>query len=480
MFGSDGQVHTKATDHSGKSGHQTVTEFIKLQTPQETLQIGFTDQKVSGRAGLLTFAGFLHWHQFTALLARVLPHVRTSKKAIPVAELALGFLAGILAGAQKLTQVAHLRTDVMLPALLAIQRIGSQSSFTRFFQGFSSAGKNLATFRPLWRWCLERLPSRAGGYSLDLDSTRLLHEDGRQEGVQTGYTRMGTKPCLHPLLAVLEEAKLVVGFWLRPGNTACANNVVAFTLDLLANLPKWIRIGVVRADSGFCLPEWLDLLEQQKLAYIVVARLLKPVQRLLRQDLIWTPTDVPGTDAAEVWHQEINWRHPRRVILLRHRIADKQAAGQRSGGKLLVDCPGYLYQALVTNLPESVPPIAVWRRYNPRAGCEEVIKQLDADFALPKLCLAKFWSTEAALSLAILSYNLTQLFHRHLGWQDRVTAATLRFRLFTTGGIISQTGGMPTIRLAVRDEGERAWWRALLDKTLSRYGNCNAVAQTPG
>jgi len=308
--------------------HQTVTDFIRLQTPEQSIQIGFTDQKVSGRAGLLTLAGFFHWHRFGELLARVLPHQRHSKKAIPVADLALGFLSGILAGAQKLAQVAHLRRDVMLPVLLAIQRIGSQSTFTRLFQGFTSAGPNLATFRPLWRWCLERLPSRPGGYALDLDSTRLLHEDGHQEGVAVGYTRLGTKPCLHPLLAVLEEAKLVVGFWLRPGNASCANNVVAFTLDLLANLPKWISLRLVRADSGFCLPEWLDLLEAQKLACIVVARLLKPLQRLLRRDLIWTATEVPGTEVAEVWHQEVNWAQARRVVLLRHKISDKQAAGQ--------------------------------------------------------------------------------------------------------------------------------------------------------
>src|SRR5918996_1037600 len=192
-----------------EAAHQTVTGFIKLQTPGQSIQIGFTDQKVSGRAGLLTFAGFLHWHRFGELLAQVLPHQRKSKKAIPVADLALGFLSGILAGAQKLAQVAHLRRDVMLPVLLAIQRIGSQSSLTRFFQGFTSAGKNLATFRPLWRWCLERLPSRTGGYALDLDSTRLLHEDGHQEGVSVGYTRAGFKPCLHPLLAVLAEVRLV-------------------------------------------------------------------------------------------------------------------------------------------------------------------------------------------------------------------------------------------------------------------------------
>ena len=282
------------------AGHQTVTEFIQVPTPHETIQIGFTDQKVSGHAGLATFCGFLHWHRFGALLGKVLPHVRTSKKAIAPADLALSFIAGILAGAKKLTHVAHLRRDVMLAPLLAIARIGSQSTFTRFFQGFTGPGQNLATFRALWRWGMERLPSRPGGYSLDLDSTRLLHEDGQQEGVKVGYTRLGTKPCLHPLLAVLEEAKLVVSFWLRPGNASCANNVVAFTLDLLANLPKWIRLRLVRADSGFCQPEWLDLLETQKLAYIVVARLLKPLQRLLKKELIWTPTEVPGTAVAEV------------------------------------------------------------------------------------------------------------------------------------------------------------------------------------
>jgi hypothetical protein len=459
-----------------EAAHQTVTGFIKLQTPDQAIQIGFTDQKVSGRAGMLCFAGFLHWHRLGSLLARVLPHQRVSKKAIPVADLALGFLTGILAGAQKLTQVAHLRRDVMLPELLAIQRVGSQSSFTRFFQGFTSAGRNLSTFRPLWRWAMERLPSHSGGYSLDLDSTRLLHEDGHQEGVKTGYTRLGNKPCLHPLLAVLEEAKLVAGFWLRAGNSSCASNVIAFTLDLLANLPRQVRLRVVRADSGFCLAEWLALLEQQHLYYIVVARLLKPLQRLLKQELIWTASEVPGTEVAQVWHQEINWDKPRRVVLMRHRIAEKE----RPGGKPLLDCPGYLFQALVTNLPESVPPIAVWRDYNGRAGCEEVIKQLDADFALPKLCLQKFWSTEAALSLAVFSYNLCVLFQRHVGWFDRVTAATLRYRLFTTGGIISETGGRTTIRLAVHTLAERAWWRRLLEKIQCPVPNCNSVPARPG
>ena len=70
-----------------------------------------------------------------------------------------------------------------------------------------------------------------------------------------------------------------------------------------------------------------------------------------------------------------------------------------------------------------------------------------------KSSLKKFYATEAALSLAVLSYNLCLLFQSHLRVaSDRVTAGTLRFLLFTTGGVISRTGGYITIRLAVSQE----------------------------
>jgi hypothetical protein len=116
----------------------------------------------------------------------VLPRCKQRRRGDEPFEYALGFLAGILAGAKKLTHVAPLRRDVMLAPLLAIQGVPSPSALSRFFQRFTSAGQNLATFRPLWRWGLARLCSRPGGYALDLDSTRLLHEDGHQEGVAVG------------------------------------------------------------------------------------------------------------------------------------------------------------------------------------------------------------------------------------------------------------------------------------------------------
>lgn len=114
---------------------------------------------------------------------------------------------------------------------------------------------------------------------------------------------------------------------------------------------------------------------------------------------------------AQLEYQMMIWPHPRRLVLIGHRVREDESRG----GKRLLDVPGCRFQALVTSLPGTPhPPLAVWCYYNGRADCENVIKELQEGFALPTLCLEKFWATEAALSLATLTYNLTVLFQRHL------------------------------------------------------------------
>jgi hypothetical protein len=455
--------------------HQTVAPAFNFKSGGKAIAVEFTDQRLSAHAGSATFWGWLHPSGWVKALAVALPHAASlSNNNLPALAKALAFTHGLLCEARKLTHLAYLRRDPLVPELLNIERVPSQSSFSRFFAGFGSAAANLRCFRPLWQWCVHRLPSRKEGYTLDLDSTRLLHEDGRQEGVAVGYTKRGLKPCLHPLLAVLAEVRVVAQFWLRSGNASCGSNAVAFFQELWANLPRHIRLRGVRADSGFCLPELLALWEELRVPFVVVAQLSQPIQRLLRGDLVWTKTEVPGTEVAEVMYQAMSWPHPRRLVLIRHRLADKD----RAGGKKLIDVPGYLFQALVTSLPVSSCPLAVWRHYNGRADCENVIKELQSGFALGTLCLESFWATEAALSLAVLTYNLTVLFQRHLGWQTKVTIHSLRFWLFVTAGIISHPKGKTTIRLAVPPR-ERTWWQLLWEKILSPFPNCNAVGNKP-
>src|SRR3989442_13924836 len=197
----------------------------------------------------------------------------------------------------------------------------------------------------------------------------------------------------------------------------------------------------------------------------------RPVHSLIRKTTQWQPTELAGTEVAQVMHQEWGWSKARRVVLIRHLQSQRPDAA----GKLLVDCPGYAYQVLVTSLASDAGAFEIWRRYNGRAGSENVIRELDECFALPDISLKKFYATEAALSLAVLSYNLCVLFQRHLGWMDKGTAATLRFLIFTTGGIISRSGGYTTIRLAVPPGRHRQWWARLLDKLSCPFTNCVAV-----
>ena len=324
----------KTTQSSGtRPDHQTVAGTLEFKSNGKSIAIGFTDQELSPHAGSALFWGWLKPLDWCKKLAAALPHAlpRSNNKLLPL-EKALAFMHGLLCDARKLTHVSYLRRDPLVPELLGITRVASQSVLTRFFQGFTSAGDNLRCFRPLWHWGMDRLPSQKEGYTLDLDSTRLLHKDGQQEGVKGGYTKQGIKPCLHPLLAVLAEVRLVAQLWLRPGNASCGSNSAAFFLDLWKNLPRHIRLKGVRADSGFCLPELLDLWERLKLPYVVVAQLSQPIQKIIKGDLKWTATEVPGTEVAELEYQAMSWPHPRRLVLLRHRVSDDEERGGTEPG----------------------------------------------------------------------------------------------------------------------------------------------------
>lgn len=446
--------------------HQTVIEISRASGPQ-SIRIGFTDQRLTAHGGLAFWSAFLHKRRVRQQLEAALPHAPSSPNAYVPTDTALSFMGGILAGADKLSRVAHLANDPAIAEVLGVEAIPSQSTLSRFFGVFTQAASD--RLNDLHTLALRALPSRGEGYTLDLDSWSLLHEDGHQEGVAIGHTRVGTKPCHRPLLACLAEAKMVVGFWLRRGDSQCAHQAPRFLGELLQRLPRHIRVRAIRADAGFYHEEFLRACEARKLRYVVVARLYTKWQRYCRHDdAAWAASELPGLEV-----QELESEAPgRRLIILRHRVSERAEAG----GKMLLDVPGYRFQALITNLPLSWSALAVWRFYNGRADSENRIKELGGQFGVRGLCCQKFWATEAACQLAIFSYNLCVLLQRELGLLQKVQLATLRWRLFCRAAVWSRPQGRPTIKLAVRPK-ERWWWLKLVEKLNSMLPplNCNAV-----
>ena len=430
----------------------------------KSIRIGFTDQRLTAHGGLAVWTRFITERKLREQLRTVLPHEPTSPNAYDPCDTALGFIGGILCGADKLARVAHLAHDPAVAEVLGIEAVPSQSTLSRFF---ARCGRGACeALSDLHRWALQDLPARAEGYTLDLDSFSLLHEDGHQEGVRVGYTRKGIKPCHRPIVAAIAEVPLVAHFWLRPGNTACVSGAATFLGDTLARLPAAVSIGLVRGDSGFCTHGMIEELEARGLRYIMTAVLRSPVRMFCRHDdAAWTPTEVPGIEVQDLVHDGV------RLVVLRQHIAERPSAG----GKLLLEVPGYRFQALRTNLPSSVNALEVWRRYNGRADIENRIKELGTQFGLKGLCCRSFWATEAACHLAICAYNLCVGLQRRLGQPRRAELTTLRWRLFSCAAVFSHAAGKPTLKLAVATEKRRNWWRVLL-RQMAAKEDCYAVA----
>lgn len=448
-----------------QEAHQTVRLNIDTKATTSSIRISFTDQRLTSHGGMIVWSHFLHQKRFRQQLREVLPHAPTSPNAYDPTDVALGYVGGILCGADKLSRVAWLQSDPAIAQVLGVEAVASQSTLSRFFDAFRQSSCNVLA--GLHRQALWTLPSLKEGYTLDLDSWALLHEDGHQEGVATGYTRQGLKPCHRPLIAGLAETRLIANYWLRSGNSACVNGAAEFLRQTITNLPRHIRVHLVRGDAGFGDASVQAACAALGLKFIFVARLTQKVQALCRHgDEHWQKTEVAGLEV-----QEVELEQPgRRLIVVRQRLAQRPEAG----GKTLFEMEGYRFQALVTNLPRSMDALNVWRRYNGRADLENRIRELGEQFGIKRLCVQKFWGTEAMHHLAIAAYNLCVLLQRRLGQLEKCELNTLRWRLFGRAAVWSFARGKPTLKLAVRAEPDRHWWREIFNK-LTALPNCNAV-----
>jgi hypothetical protein len=399
-----------------------------------------TPRAVTPFGGLSVFVEFLKRIGFPEQISRELPVCWTSNNAIPAGETFTAFLIAVMAGARRFAHSSMLRADRALHAMLGIKRFPTDSTIRNLFKRFTQA-MVVRMYEPLWAWQLERLPEREGGYSLDLDST-VFERYGRQQGARKGYNpKKPGRVSHHPLLAVLGEAHFILHGWLRSGNTAAGRGAVEFLKEALAKLrsPEWIR--VVRADSGFFDQELLQYLEDQRLSYIVVARLTRWLKQEAARVQEWRALDVIYS-TGEFQLQLFGWDRARRFVVVREEIRETKP----SLGRKLFDLPGYTFRIFVTNRPEA--PEEIWRDYNQRACVEQRIEELKSDLAADDFCLHQFYATEAAFLSILMLFNLLGEFQRATGMAAYRQPASLRAQVFLCGAILGRAGHQTVLHLS--------------------------------
>jgi hypothetical protein len=418
------------------------------------IRFAFTDHPITVWAGAILLRLYFELVGLRgALVPLLVPFAKTSNNQIPVVDVLLAWWYGLALGAERFEHLTRYRRDPLLPRLLGLPRFPSPDTLRRFFQGFTYRWTTEVS-EALIRMSLGAMRPILLGHTLDLDST-VFCRYGEQGGSLKGHNPVKHgRPSHHPLVAWLSERRRLLWATLRAGHAGTANGAREFLAQALTMLPPGHRIGLVRADAGFCVTAFLTALEARDLPYIIVARLTSPVRKLVLHripEADWRPV-ARGIAVAD-WEASLPaWRgQARRFVCLRQTLTDRPDAG----GRRLLECPGYTYRVFVTSVPFAAE--LVTRMYAGRADSENRIKELKEDLSLDTFCLQSFDATDAAFRTGCVLYNLLMGFRETVlpsCWFERRLRA-VRDLVFLVGADLIPEARRLRVRFAVPAE-ERA------------------------
>lgn len=420
-------------------------------------EIRYTNKEVSPWGGLVLLRQMLEKMDFREVVMESgdLPRPGSNRGYDP-ATIIEGFMTSVWCGANRFLHTEVTRHDGALGKIFGWKRIPGQDAYKRFFRKFTQA-KNQRVSDYFYRWIFSCI--RFDNFTLDMDSS-VITRYGEQEGAKKGYNpQKPGRNSHHPLIAFVADVKMVANMWLRSGDSSSSNNFLSFLEDTLYKLGDK-TVGLLRLDSGFCGQEILEYLEGRNIDYIVAARFYEPIQRIIAGARAWMTID-DGIEICETTYQSPSWDQPRRMVIVRQYIKERpKAAGKTL--RLFKDesfYSRYRYTAYFTNLKLS--PADVWRLYRGRADSENRIKELKYDFGFDSFNLKDFYATEAALTFAMLAYNLMAIFRQFiLRGKTQQTLSTLRHKTFAIGAYFEKSNGKYILKLALNRQ-RRNWFSGL-------------------
>jgi len=419
--------------------------------------ISYTSKEITPWGGMIFLKQMLQKIGFRELVENNtdLP-VSGSNRGYKTSTIVEGFITSIWCGANRFLHTEITRHDAALGKIFDWKNTPGQDTYKRFFSKFTQA-TNQKVSDYFYSWFFENI--KFDNFTLDIDSS-VMTRYGEQEGAKKGYnpTKKG-RASHHPLIAFIADVKLVANMWLRSGNASSANNFLSFLEDTLSKL-KNKTIGLIRLDSGFFQSNILDYLEEKVMNYIVAVKFSQPVQRLIQSSTNWIVLDT-GIEICEQIYQSDSWQKPRRIVVVRQKIKDRPKA---PGKQLVLFAEeeiyrNYRYSAYVTNL--NLPAAEIWRLYRGRGDAENRIKELKYDFGFDSFNLNDFFATEAALTFAMIAYNLMSLFRMFvLQEKTQKTLSTLRYRTFAIGAYFEKINDKLVLKIALNKK-RRVWFSGL-------------------
>jgi hypothetical protein len=446
------------------------------------VKIAFTKRKITAYGGFALIAAFFERIGFAEMIEKAIPITECSPNGMGIYGKTIAFIAMIFAGAERFSHIIYLGNKEVLAKMFGVTRLpDAATTLTRMFNKLTTIKAADALSRNVWTYLSRLIPWDAVREDwLTFDSS-VLPRYGEQEGAKRGYNpAKHGRPSHSPLLAFLNRNKYVIHFWNRSGNVASWNNILAFFTASYERIHTRIKVLGVIADSGFYLKQFIERLEEEKLSYIIAARLIRPLQRQIYSLTDWKQI-AKGIAASEFSFMHPLWGKERRYIVVRQDITRRKKAM----GKTLplfaneVVIRDYRYSTWVTNSKEA--PYEIWTLAKPRANDENTIKELKEDFALGGFSMKRFYAVEAAMLVRVLLYNLFLLFkYEFLGRKEkRQRLKTLRYKYFVLPAQMGSDGREAILRISARARKVRSKLSYLFARIRQYFPgldlNCTAI-----
>jgi hypothetical protein len=424
--------------------------------------VSFTSKEITPWGGMVFLKQMLDKMRFSDIV-RKCEHLPTSgsNRGYSPEVILEAFIASIWCGATRFMHTELTRLDPALARIFGWKSVPAQDAYKRYFSKFEQV-TNLEVSQYFYSWLFDNY--HFDHFTLDIDSSILTRYGNQVEGAKKGYNpKKKGRNAHHPLIAFVSDVNLVANMWLRSGDTSSANNFLSFLEDTLQKLQNK-TIGLIRLDSGFFQSDILDYLEQRNTDYIIAAKFTHPIQRIIADHKAWIHLD-DGIEICEQTYKSDSWNKERRLVIVRQRIKEKPNAT----GKMLSLFPeeeeyrNYRYSAYVTSMKLS--PVEIWRLYRGRANAENYIKELKYDFGFESFNLKGFYATEAALTFAMIAYNLMSLFKQFiLQEKTQRRLSTLRFRTFAIGAFFEKINNQIVLKIALVKK-RRKWFSSLWNQS---------------
>jgi hypothetical protein len=416
------------------------------------MQHEYTDKMVTPWGGMKEMKELLDKTGISKKIMEIGLPEGTSNNSISSIDIVESFWVSMWIGCHRFSHTAVVRVDEVLRQIFGWKRVASGTTFGRFFKKFTPS-VNIHFFKELYSWYFEQL--HFDNFTLDVDSS-VITRYGEQEGAKKGYNpKKPGRNSHHPLFAFVSDIRMVANCWLRSGDTNSSSNCIHFleeTFEILKNK----KIGLFRADSGFCTSKVLDFIEGENIHYVMAVPMFAELQRQVYNVKTWNAFGV-GLFISEINYQQGGWSKARRIIIIKQaqQIRPK-ATGKKIKQKNLFEGVNIDLENLYNNryhcfvTDQDLPAIQIWEQYKQRGDCENRIKELKEDFGVEGFCMDDFCATESAMRMVTIGYNLMSLF-KQLTYRSQAQPklSTLRFNCFAVGSWITIKGNSKVLKMSV-------------------------------